>query len=372
MKILLAKPYQSAKSLNIAKEVIKLGEISGTYGKYISKFEKVFAKKHNLKFGISCTNGTSSLHLATKSLNIERGDEVLCSTTTNMASFFSILYNGAKPIPVDIEGNSFSIDTNDLEKKITKKTKAIMAVHLFGYPCNMIKISEIAKNYKLKLIEDCSEAHGSQVNNKLVGTFGDIGCFSFFSNKNLNCGEGGISITNKKYLYQRMKNLRNLSFGIKKKFYHTEIGYNYRMSNIQASLAYQQTIEFEEIINKRIKICKYYDYLFQEFGLHEIIPPKPEYGVSTYWMYHLLFKNLKNETVEKLRQYLKSVGIETREGFVPFNLQKNLNIQKKIYSSCPVASKLNGKSFYIPTFIGIKKIEQEYIVEKISKKLKLI
>jgi len=368
----ISKPYLSIEALNLAKKVINSGEISGTFGEYITKFEKVFSNKHNKKFGISCSSGTAALHLATKSLNLGKGDEVLCSTTTNMASFFSFLYNGAKAIPVDIEDKSFSMSIKDLEKKITKKTKAIMVVHLFGYPCNMTKISKIAKKFNLKLIEDCAEAHGSKVNNKFVGSFGDVGCFSFFSNKNLTCGEGGIVITDKKYLSDRMIQLRSLSFGKRKKFLHTEIGYNYRMSNIHAVIAYQQSIEFDKLVSKRIDICKYYDHLFIQAGLEDITPPKPTYGKSTYWMYHLVFENLSVASVAKLRKKLHANGIETREGFVPFHLQTKFNITKKIRNSCPLATKLNGKSFYIPTYLDIKKKDQEYIVEIISKQIKLL
>ena len=214
--------------------------ISGFYGNYIAKFENLFAKFCDSKYGVSTNSGTTALHLATKTLDIRKGDEVLVTTFTNMASIFSILYVGAKPIPIDIDEDTFNIDPKLIEKKINKRTKAIMIVHIFGHPVDYSAISLIAKKYKLLVIEDCAEAHGAEYKGKKVGSLGDAGCFSFYANKIITTGEGGMVVFNNKKLAEKAKNLKELSFGKVDKFQHNDIGFNYRMTNLQAAIGCAQ------------------------------------------------------------------------------------------------------------------------------------
>jgi perosamine synthetase len=185
------------------------------------------------------------------SVGIKKGDEVIVSTLTNMATIFAILYIGAKPVPIDIEKDSFNIDVNLIEKKINKKTKAILVVHLFGQPVEMNIVKKIAKKYSLKIIEDCAEAHGALYKNKKVGSLGDVGCFSFYANKIISTGEGGMLTFNKKLYAEKAKNLKGLAFGKQNKFMHRDIGYNYRMSNLQSALGCAQLKKINSIIKKK-------------------------------------------------------------------------------------------------------------------------
>ena len=231
---------------------------SYTSGPYIEKFEKEFGKINKSKFNISTSNGTNALHLCCIAIGLKEGDEVLVSSSTNMASAFAISYCGAIPIPVDVIKDTWQIDPNQIEKKITKKTKAIMVVHLFGQAVEMDKIKLIAKKYKLKIIEDCAEAHGVFYKKKHVGNFGDVAAYSFYFNKSITSGEGGMVSTNSKKIYKFIKSYRNLCYGKVDRFLHTGIGYNYRLSNLHSALGYGITKNFKKIVkDKKKKFTKY-------------------------------------------------------------------------------------------------------------------
>jgi perosamine synthetase len=364
--ISVSRPYHSEAGIERAKTAIELGEISGLFGENIVKFEEAFAAVIGTRFAIACSSGTAALHLALHAAGIGAGDEVLCTTTTNMASFFAILYCGAKPVPIDITDESYRTSISDLKSKINERTKAILIVNLFGMPNNMTEICEYAKKRNLKVIEDNAEAIGSTNNENMLGSQSLAGCFSFFANKNLNSGEGGIITTNDEKIFKSCQRMRSLNFGDKSKFMHEGLGYNYRMTGVQAALAYQQTIEFETLINLRIKICERYNELFKKLDMQNCIPPESIFGRNTYWMYLLTFKNLAPSSISMIIQTLSSMGVETREGFVPFNEQTNLKFAKESKNTCPVASSLNGKSFYIPTFLEMTESQQEYIADSVK------
>ena len=222
-------------------------------GSYVKKFEKVFSNFVNCKYGITTTSGTTALHLACKTLGIKKEDQVLVSSSTNMACAFSVDYCGAIPIPIDIERETWQMDVTKIEEKINEKTKAIMVVHLFGHPVDMDSVLKISKTHNLKIIEDCAEAHGVEYKGKKVGSIGDIGAFSFFSNKTITCGEGGMVVTNSKELAEKARSLKNLSFGEVNKFMHTDIGFNYRMPNISAALGLGQFAQINKIFSEKKK-----------------------------------------------------------------------------------------------------------------------
>ena len=235
--------FEEKKNINFA---LKEKAISGFYGKFIGKFEKEFSNYCGTKYGVSTSSGTTALHLAVKTLGIGDGDEVIVTTFTNMASIFSIIYTGARPIPVDIDKKTYNIDPSLIEKKITKKTKAIMVVHIFGHPVDFNKIQKIAKKHNLLIIEDCAEAHGAEYNGRKVGSLGDAGCFSFYANKIITTGEGGMVVFKDKNLAKKAKNLKELSFGYQEKFQHNGIGFNYRMTNLQAAIGCAQLKKFRK------------------------------------------------------------------------------------------------------------------------------
>ena len=227
-------------------------------GFYVKEFEKNFSKFVDCKYGITTTSGTTALHLMCKSIDLKPNDQVLVSSSTNMASAFAIDYCGAIPIPVDIEKETWQMDVKQIEAKINVKTKAIMVVHLFGHTVDMDPIMNIAKKYNLKVIEDCAEVHGVEYKGKKIGSFSDIAAFSFFANKTITCGEGGMVVTNNKELAEKAQSLKNLSYGKINKFIHEDIGFNYRLPNISAAMGLAQLLRIEEIFQSKKRIYERY------------------------------------------------------------------------------------------------------------------
>jgi len=209
--------------------------ISGFYGEYIGRFEREFSSYCDCSQGVATSSGTTALHLALAALGIGGGDEVLVSTFTNMATCFAVLYQGATPVPVDIEPDTWNINPALIEEKISEKTKAILVVHIYGHPVDMDPILSIAKRHGLYVVEDCAEAHGALYKGRKAGSLGDVGCFSFYANKIVTTGEGGMLTTNNAKLADKARSLRSLAFGTGNKFMHQDIGFNYRLTNLQAA-----------------------------------------------------------------------------------------------------------------------------------------
>ena len=257
-KILVCEPSIQEEEIYNVNKALQERAISGFFGEYLTKFEEDFSDYCGCKFGIVTNSGTTALHLALATLSIGEGDEVLVPTLTNMATFFSVLYQGAIPIPIDIEPDTLNLDPGLLERKITSHTKAIIVVHLFGHPVNMDPILRIAKKHNLYIIEDCAQSHGASYKEKKVGGLGTIGCFSFYANKILTTGEGGMITTNDEALAKRSRSLRSLAFGINNKFMHHDIGFNYRMTNIQAAIGCAQLKRINSILENKRRIAMFY------------------------------------------------------------------------------------------------------------------
>ncbi|MDD5687495.1 MAG: DegT/DnrJ/EryC1/StrS family aminotransferase [Elusimicrobia bacterium] len=369
MYIPTSKPYLDKGELDNVVSAMNDGAISGLFGKYIDEFENKFARYCDCKYGISTNSGTTALHVAVASLGIGKGDEVIVASLTNMATFFAVLYQYAKPVPVDIEKDTMNIDPGLIESKINKNTKAIMVVHLFGHPVDMDPIIKLAKKYKLYIIEDCAEAHGALYKGRKVGSLGDIGCFSFYSNKIVTTGEGGMITTNNAEIAAKSRSLKCLAFGTKNKFMHKSIGYGYRMTNIQAAIGCAQLKKVEVIIDKKRKIAKYYNEQFKNIS-ELAIPVEKEYAKNVYWMYHVVLGRDVKLSRERVMNKLKEYGIETRESFIPYNMQE-IFIRKGWvnHNECPNANYVAGKGFYIPSGPILSKKELEYVSGKIKKVL---
>jgi perosamine synthetase len=361
-KIPVASPYFGGNEKKFAYDAINSGEISGNFGKYISKFETDFASFCDADYAISTTNGTTALHVALASLDITAGDEVLVQTLTNMASVFSICYTGATPIPVDVTYDTCNIDSDLIESKITHKTKAIVVVHLFGHPVDMDPIMAIAKKHNIYVLEDCAEAHGALYKDRKVGSIGDIGCFSFYANKLMTTGEGGMVVTNNLNIANRVQNLHSLSYGSgKDKFLHDEIGYNYRMSNIIAAVGCAQMQCIDQVIDMKRQIAFSYSNNLKLVGNLQL-PVELPYAKNVYWMYHVILTGSAKGFREEIMKELSSFGIETRESFTPFNMQ-SIFIKKGIVKEedCPVANNIGENGFYLPSGPVLSNDEIEYI-----------
>lgn len=360
------QPYIDQREQEYVLSALKNGEISGTDGYFLRKFEEEFSKYLGCKYSIACSNATTGLHLATAALGLGESDEVLVQSFTNMVTFFAVLYQGSKPIPIDIEPDTWNINPDLIEQKITKKTKAIIVVHIYGHPVDMDPIMKIARKHNLWVIEDCAEAHGATYKGKKVGTIGDIGCFSFYANKIITTGEGGMVTTNDEVLAKKIRNLKNLGFGDQNKFMHQNIGFNYKLSNILAAMGCAQLEKIEEIIEKKRNVAHYYSENLKDIpGLQ--LPIEKSYARNVYWMYHVVLHEEFGLSREVTTKKLSERGIETRNGFIPYNMQEI--ILKKGWvkeNECPVANYVGANGFYIPSAPSLTANELKQVVDAIK------
>lgn len=361
----VAVPYIAKNSSRYVNEALDEGAISGLFGQNLAIFEREFADFIGVKHAVSCSSGTSALHLAMAAHGIAEGDEVLVASLTNMATFFAVIYCGAVPIPVDIDKESFCISIEDIERKITSSTKAILVVHLFGQACEMDSVINISEKYGIPVFEDCAQSHGGEYKEKRTGSTGLAGCFSFYANKNINTGEGGMVTTNCSALAARMQEMKSLYFGKKDKFLHQGVGFNYRMDNIKAALGRAQMEEAKELVEMKVRMGKNYDSLLS--NENRIITPRLNVASkNVYWMYHIkLIDRLipkRTDIFEKLASY----GIETRPGFVSYTMQPFCDNDITDQYPCPVAESLSYATFYLPSSHDIDIETQEYVVEKLS------
>ena len=338
-------------------------------GSYVKDFEKTFSKFVNCDFGITTTSGTTALHLACKTLEIKKEDQVLVSSSTNMASAFSVDYCGAVPVPIDIEKETWQMDVTKIEEKINKKTKAIMAVHLFGQSVDMDAVLKISKKYNLKIIEDCAEAHGVEYKGKKVGSIGDIGAFSFFANKTITCGEGGMVVTNSKELAEKARSLKNLSYGKVNRFMHDDIGFNYRLPNISAALGLGQFFQKDKIFSEKKRIYDRYKKNLEKVKGVKI--PLVREWVTRYimWVFNVYLDKNFPITRDQLVKMLREKNIETRNAFVPINKQKVLIKKYGLFKEedCPNANYIMDNGFYLPSGNNIKNEEIDFVCNEIIK-----
>lgn len=345
------RPLIAPKALQNVSDCIKTGWISSS-GKYVKLFEEKFAKFLGTKYALTTTSGTTALHLALVTLGVSPGDEVILPTFTMAACPMSILYTGAKPVLVDSEPETYNLDPTQIQEKITKITRAIMVVHLYGHPADMSFILKLAKKYKLKIIEDCAEAHGAEYKNRKVGTFGEINCFSFYANKIITTGEGGMVVTNSKRLYKRAKALKDLAHSPKKRFLHTEVGFNYRLTNLQAALGLAQLEQIQKFLKIKRKMASLYNSALKNIkGLR--LPVEKPWAKNVYWMYAVLIEKEFPLTRDQFIEALKKQGVETRTFFVPLHQQpafKKMGLFKQ--ERYPVTEALSKTGLYLPSGLG--------------------
>ncbi len=344
----VAEPCLGSEENANVLAALQAGALSGHAGPFVRQFEEGFAAYCGCSHGIAVSSGTTALHLALAALGITRGDEVLVSTLTNMATFFAVLYLGATPIPVDIEPDTLNLDPGLIAAKITPRTRAILVVHLFGHPVDMEPVQTIAAEHGLPIIEDCAEAHGAEYNGQRVGSLGTIGCFSFYANKIITTGEGGMCTTSDGVLAERMRSLRSLAFGSDNKFMHREIGFSYRMTNLQAAVGCAQLAKLDYLVErKRAIAAAYHRHLAGSPELR--LPVEMGYAHSVYWMYHLVLTGRVADRRPEIMSALVREGIETRETFIPYNLQEHLPGASDFKNDCPRANQVAYRGFYLPT-----------------------
>ena len=361
----VSEPKLSNKTKDYVLDCIKTEWISSS-GSYLETFEKKWAKYCNKKYAVSVTSGTAALIIALKALNLKPGDEVIMPSFTIISCALAVIEAGAKPVLADCDLDTWCIQPDEIKRKINNRTKAILIVHMFGHPANMDEIEKIIKSKKIDIIEDAAESHGSKFKEKVVGSFGKISCFSFYVNKLITTGEGGMALTNDKSLYNKMRNLRNLAFNKTRRFSHNEIGYNYRMTNIQAAIGLSQLEKITEHIKIKRQNTFLYNKILTSYDLPISLPIEKEWAKSTFWMYGIVLKN-KKITAKTLSRKLFDNKIETRPLFLGMHEQpvfKKMNLFKS--DRYPNTEYLSKYGLYLPSGLRLNKSKIELICKTLK------
>jgi len=334
--------------MTLVAEAMREGQISGSAGRFLEDFERHFAEYCECRHGVAVSSGSTALHLAMVIVGIQPGDEVLVSACTNIASGNAVVMEGGVVVPIDSEPDTWNLNPDLLEAAITARTRAIIPVHIYGHPVDMDPVLRVARQHGLRVVEDCAEAHGSLYRGKKVGSLGDLACFSFYANKVITTGEGGMITTNNAELADKARRLRNLAF-TKPRFLHQEVGFNYRMTNLQAAVGVAQLERIEDIIEtKRAIARKYTERLAGTRGLR--LPIEKDYARNIYWMYGVVVDPEFGMDRDHLADALLERGIETRTFFCPLNLQPAYQRRGAIRElPCPQAVMLWERGMYLPS-----------------------
>jgi len=314
----IAEPFLGQEELDNVVEAVRSGWVSSK-GKFIPEFESGFAAYCGVKHGVATSNGTVALHLALTALGIGPGDEVIVPTLTFIATANAVTYTGAKPVFVDSHPDYWCMDPVLIEPAITPRTRAIVPVHLYGHPCDMDPIMSIAQRHHLYIVEDAAEAHGAEYQGKRVGSFGDIACFSFYGNKIITTGEGGMCLTSNDELAGKMRILRDHGMNPERRYWHDVVGFNYRMTNLQAALGVAQLTRLDALVARKREIAGWYAEAFKPLADEGLLTLHPEmpWAKCVFWLYSVLLDGRLHSGADRLMEQLALRGIEARPMFHP-------------------------------------------------------
>ncbi|MEZ4869658.1 MAG: DegT/DnrJ/EryC1/StrS family aminotransferase [Caldilineaceae bacterium] len=359
----VCEPTLTGNELKYVQQAIETNWISSA-GSFIRDFEIRFAQACGVRYGVACANGTVAMHLAMATLGLEPGDEVIIPTFTMIATANAVTYCGAKPVLADMEPAYWQLDLNQVEDKITPRTKAIIPVHIYGHPTDMDPLMALAQQHGLKVIEDAAEAHGAEYHGRRTGGLGDAAGFSFYGNKIITTGEGGMVTTNDREIAKLAWNLRDHAFSSERHFWHKFIGFNYRMTNLQAAVGLAQVEQLDHFVAQRRRNAHEYNARLADIpGIH--IPQEAAWAKNVYWMYGLLVDEAAyGMNRDQLRKVLADNGIETRTFFIPMHCQP-IYWQTFKGERYPVAERLCRDGFYLPSASSLTVSEIEYITSVI-------
>ncbi|MBL7003853.1 MAG: DegT/DnrJ/EryC1/StrS family aminotransferase [Gammaproteobacteria bacterium] len=366
--VMVNEPLLDGNEKRYLNECIDTNWISSE-GPFVKTFENKMAHYVGRKHATACTSGTAALDIAVSALELQKGDEVIMPSFTIISCAQALTKLGIKPVLVDSKYDTFNMEVKDIESKITPKTKAIMIVHVFGLTVDVDPILNLAKKYKLRVIEDAAQAIGQTYKNKQCGSFGDISIFSFYPNKHITTGEGGMVLCDDDLLDKRSKSLRNLCFG-DQRFIHDEIGFNYRMTNMQAALGVAQLERIDQIVEKKKWIGKTYNNLLQDLDMINLPVKTTDYCENIYWVYAITLEDNFSKTAEQVMLELRELKIGTRPFFYPMHQQPVFNkdglfLQDKL----PNSEKLYKKGFYIPSGLALTTNQMTEVSEILHKVL---
>ena len=354
------EPSFGEKELEYVSDCVRSGWVS-SIGAYVNRFEQGFADFCGVKHGIAVGNATLALHLALKVLDVGPGDEVIVPTLTFVATASAVMYTGAKPVFVDSEMATWNLDPAQVAAAITPRTKAIIPVHLYGHPADMDPIMESAQKHRLWVIEDAAEAHGAIYKGRKVGSIGHLNCFSFYGNKIITTGEGGMLLTDDEALAKRARFLKDHAMSPDKRYWHPEVGFNYRLTNLQAALGVAQQERIDEIIDKKRQIAARYNALLSEVpGLR--LPPEADWATNVYWMYSVLVEPAYGMSRDALMTALRAQGIDSRPFFYPIHTMPPYQTDAHF----PVAALLSNQGINLPSSATLSDSQVDFIAETLS------
>jgi perosamine synthetase len=365
MVIPVSEPNLDLKDAAAVIEAVRNCQVSGN-SKIVQEFEAVFANYIGKSFGVSCNSGASALHIALLALGVGEGDEVIVPDLTMIATANAVAYCGAKPVFVDIDEETWCIDPVEVEKKITSKTVGVVPVHLYGHPCDMDYVGTVADAHGLWVLEDSAEAIGSEYRGRKCGSIGDASCFSFYANKNITTGEGGMVVTDDKQMADACRSLRSHAFGntSNEHFNHTRLGFSYRLSGLQAALGVSQMERIDYLVSRKCYNGKFYNSFLKPLAEEGklVLPVEESWAKNTYWYYTILVNPSFGMSRDELMLKLLEDGVETRPAFTPMHRQK-------LYSSnesFPFSEWVSEKGINLPSSSRLKAEEVMYVCERIK------
>lgn len=360
-RIFVAQPKMAGNELKYVLDCLDTNWISSN-GKYIGAFEEAFADFCGSKHAIATNNGTTALHLALVALHLKSDDEVIIPTVTYIATANAVRYCGATPVLVDVCADTMNIDPDGIERKITSKTRGIIPVHLYGHPADMDAVNQIASKHGLWVLEDAAEAHGAEVNGKKVGALGTCATFSFFGNKIITTGEGGMITTDDDELASRLRLYRGQGMDPNRRYWFPVVGYNYRMTNIQAAIGLAQMEGIETALADRERLAEWYDAALSDLTDKVALPVQAPWAKQVYWMYNIFLRDGNENRRDQVMRDLDVMGIETRPVFYPMHVLPPY----KEASSYPVADLWSGRGINLPTHQDLTKDDVERIARSLG------
>lgn len=356
----IMEPWLDHQEIDRVMHCLKTGWIS-SQGQYIPEFEKAFSDFCQARYGVATSNGTTALHLALLTLGIGPGDEVIVPALSFIATANVVVYTGARPVFADVDEKTWTLDPSLIPPLITGKTRAIIPVHLYGHPAEMEPILNLAREYHLWVIEDAAEAHGAEYQGRKVGSLGDMGCFSFYGNKIISTGEGGMLVTDNKEWMEKALILRDHGMSKERKYWHPVIGYNFRMTNIQAAIGLGQITKLDQLIEKKRAIAGYYtDKMSKLPGV--ILPAEEKWARSVFWLYSILLKPETRKNRDELIAFLARAGVESRPVFYPIpGMPPYQN-----HGNYPVSEWISKGGISLPSGFQLTRTQQDQIIELIQ------
>jgi perosamine synthetase len=362
------EPLLGERELEYVTECIRTGWISSA-GRFIEEFEEKWAAYCGMKYGIAVSNGTTALQVAVGCIGLEPGDEVIMPTFTIISCALAVVYNGGVPVLVDCDPHTWCMDVSQIEAKITPRTRAIMPVHIYGHPVDMDPVLELARRYDLVVVEDAAEAHGAGYKGRKCGGLGDISCFSFYANKIITTGEGGMVLTNNPGYGEKARSLRNLCFRGERRFYHTELGHNFRLTNLQAAIGLAQLERIDELVARKRWMGQAYTERLRDIPNLQL-PVEEPWAKNVYWMYGVVLEESTGMDAAEFAQRLREQGVDTRPFFLGMHEQP-VFLERGLYHGqrFPVAERLAKQGLYLPSGLALTEAQLDQVCEAVRKVL---